>query len=784
MRNSINQLKKTDIKNKAASILSILCLLLLAFPVISISKDHNLLASTHQTNKHPFSEEPNYLMTTKLAANFLVKQSPQLKTSAGSLFNFLIGEGNEGISYLSGLGLASTGSELSQPSYFTATSGGLQLLPDKPAKEKTGGQITSFQLTASVSGKLPFTIGLGFKKGDVPSTPSLDIPDQQIIVKRRWNDGSVKHAIASGHIALSEKNPKLINVLRSSTSSSPIGKSLTATDIQRVNPQASVQFSGYETVNLSNLLAHPVRTWISGPEMVESHYHSAVANDPTLNVWFFVRLYKNGRIWIRTIVENGNMDDSRRSKSYVPTVIVGGAKIYDNGGNILTHYDHTRWCVEAWIGVDPQITPKHDTTYLIETKLVPNYWKRNPSEKAFKSLIQEYSPMDRGNLTDSMGRAGYQPQIGLLTKWDALYASSGDARAFRAALANASSLNSYPIVWRDAKTQFIVKPSDHPNFGLKTYQYRAGNNIWEMNHAPSEGYLAYLITGDYWYYETTLMHSSLVYLALNGGLTGLGVNRILVAETRGTAWNLRTLSQLVGIAPESDAVAADYQKLLANNMKHWKSVKDRLGGAGIGYLYERNVNLYDHGTIAPWMQHFFMQSLGMGSDLEPLPDMTIYNEVRDWLYRGVVGILGDSSGFCFNYGGSYKIKITDEGSKDPTTWFRDWRSVYVASFNNPACGNWLEGKGSQSAENASTGYWGNLLPAIAYAVDHGAPGALAAWSRLINAGNWSVLENSGFDVSPNWGIVPRAKKNDSRATDKLDNKRMSKLRTTCLKWRP
>jgi hypothetical protein len=66
----------------------------------------------------------------------------------------------------------------------------------------TKSSSSTFSLLASTTQTLaPFTIGLGFRKGDV-TTPVLDIPDHQIIVMRRWNDGSVKHAIASGHVSL------------------------------------------------------------------------------------------------------------------------------------------------------------------------------------------------------------------------------------------------------------------------------------------------------------------------------------------------------------------------------------------------------------------------------------------------------------------------------------------------------------------------------------------------------------------------------------------------------
>jgi hypothetical protein len=47
------------------------------------------------------------------------------------------------------------------------------------------------------------------------------------------------------------------------------------------------------------------------------------------------------------------------------------------------------------------------------------------------------------------------------------------------------------------------------------------------------------------------------------------------------------------------------------------------------------------------------------------------------------------------------------------------------------------------------------MPAIAYAVDHGDPDAVAAFARMTGASNWSTVENSGFDDLPIWGIVPR-----------------------------
>ena len=69
--------------------------------------------------------------------------------------------------------------------------------------------------------------------------------------------------------------------------------------------------------------------------MVEAHYRSAVGSDPNLVAWFHVRLYKNGRMWVRAIADNGWLDLANQDKTYVPTVTIGGAQVWNNGGASL-----------------------------------------------------------------------------------------------------------------------------------------------------------------------------------------------------------------------------------------------------------------------------------------------------------------------------------------------------------------------------------------------------------------------------------------------------------------
>jgi len=640
----------------------------------------------------------------------------------------------------------------------------------------------SLRLSSGAGGaNLPFTVGYAFPKGTIPNGTALTLNaasgtvSSQVLVKRQWNDNSVKHVVISGHIVapLSAGGTQDVTVVAGSAS----GTALTSTDILNAAPTASVQCGAIGTVTLGSLLASPFRTWLSGPEMVECHYHGVVGSDATLRVWFHVRLYKSGRLWIRAFCENGYVTNSVTGpsidKTYVPTVTIGGTLVYNNGGAALNHYGHTRWDAEGWIGGDPQITPQHNAAQLISTKLVPNYWQRNPSAGALNGLTLAYSPMQKGDWTQDMSNTGYQPQIGLLPLWDALYCTSGDSRAYRSVVANARSLNSYGIVWRDASdNERPTRPSVRPTWTMDGDSVGgepgcvAGPLNWDVGHHGSGGYLAYLITGDYYHLETLQHLCSAIYLCHSIN-RGQGVNRAMHDQTRGMAWSLRSIGQLAGIGP-SDSVTSDYAALLAGNMTILNNLRLIPGQNQLGTLFNNELatNVYGTGLVAPWQESFVVQTMGFLSEIDPLTDPSTLILVRDNYYKWPVGILGASGtgNYCFGLASSYNIKIADVVTGDLTLCYASWGLVFqnTYGFPNVSCSNTLQGGSGGDPLNASTGYWGNLLPAIAYAVDHGAAGADLAWARLTGATNWSSIVNCNppnsptFGDQPMWGIVPKS----------------------------
>ncbi|MBA3846127.1 MAG: hypothetical protein H0X45_05725, partial [Planctomycetes bacterium] len=302
-------------------------------------------------------------------------------------------------------------------------------------------------------------------------------------------------------------------------------------------------------------------------------------------------------------------------------------------------------------------------------------------------------------------------------------------------------------------------PSDRPDWSLFGSAGGGGNPPaagtlqWEAAHHGSGGFLAYLITGDYVHLETMEAQAATCYLSAGSGYgRGFGTARDFLGQTRGEAWSERTVGQLVGIGPSGDAIVEDYRAMLQNIGARWLAVAQTPGINRLGYLYDYDIASGAHSTtvgiVAPWQQHFWMQTLGAISDLEHFADMTTWNAFRDHLYTGVVGILGGAGTSEFGHAraAGYTMRIADTPTGDPGAWYDSWGMVYERSFGMPNAG----GDEMLGRSTIPTGYWGNLLPAIAYAVDDGAPGAAAAWARLTASSNWSTFAGSGFADTPLW----------------------------------
>jgi hypothetical protein len=164
--------------------------------------------------------------------------------------------------------------------------------------------------------------------------------------------------------------------------------------------------------------------------------------------------------------------------------------------------------------------------------------------------------------------------------------------------------------------------------------------------------------------------------------------------------------------------------------------------------------------IPTFMGYFHSQVMGYVWDLDVALSGAAKNAhkaCRDHFYKLPVGMLGDSAGYCYRAGPQYTAPLgTYDGNT--ITWDQTWAAVYARMV---AAGQIQSGLSCSAGGTIvsghfpeATSYGANLQPAIAYAVDHGAPGAAAAYARYSGASNYSTFVASQGNATQ-WAIVPR-----------------------------
>ena len=453
--------------------------------------------------------------------------------------------------------------------------------------------------SASGGSALPFTVGQALRQGDVPSgsTVVADQTNFQFVVKNRWPDGSAKFAIIAGRIDLAANQWKTIglSVANAPTSSTT---AVTTKDLAATGATASISFGSFGTASWNaGDWGTPTQTVVTGPEMSAFTYRKPIGSDAHLVAWLEVRTYKGGRVEVLPWIENGYLRVAGpTSKPGTATFTLGGTQRFSGSLALLNHQRAvlasgttlTHW----YGGTDPKVLPRHNTAYLMSTKLVPNYrGLTTSSSPVFDRLVTSYTPLAQANFQTDMGATGYDPAIGLLPEWDVAYLTSGgDPRAYRSVLVNGYAAGRYGIHYRDETTQRPLKFSSYPNLVLgdgsgvvaigasSKGQYTPANSgdsppTYDSPHHPSMGYMAYLLSGWNYFLEETQLLAATNFLKNNdtSRLFGKGVMETAVGAnaTRGAAWALRTLIQAATITPDGDPLRTELVNSVAENISYY-----------------------------------------------------------------------------------------------------------------------------------------------------------------------------------------------------------------------
>lgn len=608
----------------------------------------------------------------------------------------------------------------------------------------------------------------------------------QVVIKSTWPDGSARFAIVAGQADLQTSVPVALDftVEGAGTAAAPLDTS----DLRATGATASVGCGVFGSVQWANAdWDTPFVNWVSGPEMSSWIYRKPVGTDAHLVAWLEVRLWANGALEVLPWVENGYIRvTGPTSKAATYSFSLGGSQRFSAGID-LPHHTRTPLlsgtALSYWLDADPGVQAGHDTQYLQATRLVPTYMADTPAGASVVSnLPTTFEPLQRGNFVEPMGNGGYQPAIGLLPEWDVLYLTSTSTSTWAALQRNAYSAGRWAIHYRDENTNRPLRFSAYPNLSLNAstrgdYMPATTGTAaphWDIPHHPSVGAMAYLLTGRFFHLETLQFAATMNYLrGVDGGpyanrnfSDGIFRSDAGAYTVRGAGWALRTLAQAATLTPDDDLpLRTELLASLRANIEfnHAKYVAQANNPFGFVAPYGDAYGSPTDGKVteAPWQQDFYTAAIGYMLELRPaVPDSvtTMLTEFFQWKAKSVVGRLGgtDEGEWLYRDAAPYTVVVAFGDTPDWTggtgPWPSNWRAMYDATVGTST--DRTPGPLRGGNYPAVSSYWGNLQPAIAYAVQHEVPGAAEAYSRMTSAENWGALRDN-FNVTPVWSVVPR-----------------------------
>ncbi len=618
--------------------------------------------------------------------------------------------------------------------------------------------------------------------GDLPA--GRGIAGLQCSVVSTWPDGSARLTVVSGVVAA---NPGQWTRLALTTADPPVGRVLSTADLRaRLTDPVLIVASGIGQATWSGAdWDLPHRVWVSGPVMSSWIYRKALGSDAHVAAWLEVRLWADGSVEILPWVENGYVFvGGGRSVSATWTLSIGGS-VRETLAFDLPHHCRTPLISGAklshWLGADPSVTLKHDAGYMMATEMVPTFAAITAASDApVTRLPATYAPLQRGGYAAAMGTAGASEDIGLLPDWDVAYLTSTAPSTWAGLQRNAYSAGRYGIHFRDENTQQPIRFSQHPHLVVSsaaigdtgvsqtnTFANQGTGTVpplWRNSHHPALGYMAALVTGRFFHVETTQFCGTIPYLVNTSasshrdGAKGILQEKWAANQPRGAAWGVRSYLYALLVTPDADPLKPEFRSVIGENVA-FKHARHFVGTAKANRfgLLEQETDFgagYSQPFITPmWMSDFSVSVYGLMRCVKP--GLTGTNDTKlaeffDWHAQSIVGRTGTSGEIEYLYRdvGQYQISMAPVNFPDFATgagpFYAHWGEVWARTNLYQSMGGPKEiGDGSLRGDNGiiPNSYFANAIPALAYAVRWGVPGAREGWQRITAARNWPDFIN-------------------------------------------
>lgn len=658
----------------------------------------------------------------------------------------------------------------------------------------------------------------------------------QVDAKATYPDGSLRHAVLTVQVPnLAGRSKVPLEISRDKRPPSVgLPVSLAQLLATRYDASVSIDIDGQVyTASARPLLdaaasshdckpwGRPCTLWLSGPLVGEWIVSGPVRTasgrlNPDLRVSFDVRAYAGktphsiGHVRTDFILENTWAYSPQAQLQYTATLRSGSARYTSPA---LAQYAYTRWHRTLWWNdVEPGVYLQQDTHYIQDSMAVSRYEPLHPEEAFLASVRQSCAPLDHCDQTNAMGNPGAQAAIGPLPRWTAVYIIDPDVRAYRWMLANTDALGTYPVHFRDQATGWPLSIQKHPYVTILGWTYARGvakgksqhasdyrrdllpNCVkhspltikctdnwygtgdpytWSNAHQPAAGYVAYMVTGSYYYMEEMAFYASMSELEAGASYRGFSKGLIDHArsQVRGKAWVLRELVDAAWLLPDAYPLKAEFNADVRNSIADFNDrytnnpEANPLGMMNSGSLYALNGGMKNAGT--PWQHNFLTWSAGHAAEL----GFAGAGAFRNWLAKFEIGLMTDAMndpahGFCWLEASAYTIQVKDAAGH----WLPNYAAVYAATFpslvglkcNSPemvAAMGRLEKRPWQPGEmhgypTSSTGYPANFQTGLAAAVESGLPNAAQAW-RIFQSRSVKPKPPTGYEDFPNFALLPR-----------------------------
>ena len=560
---------------------------------------------------------------------------------------------------------------------------------------------------------------------------------------------------------------------------------------------------------------------------------------PIFEAWFYPQ---GNRVEAGYTVENvwagSTTTNSMRDQTYSFALVSGQTTPTTHFTQAsFIHIGRSRWYRHFWVGnnTPPAIRIDHNLAYMVQTKVIPNYNTALVLDNALVSAEFSGAPTgpqpvtSSGNIPKDMNAGGAADTIGLMAKGETMYLMTmgADDRMLTVVLGNADQTGRVPFHYRESDTNLFfdagnsvnafarvpsvnARPmedwgigfnSDYNNncSGANTKTLNLGNvtaDGWDTNgmdssHWPEMGFVAYLITGKYYFMEETEMAGAYM-LGWSGGCPGArrsGAFGILNEPQpgRGVAWAFRAVTHAWLSSPDASPEQAYFSDKLENTIAAFEGKQaitisdpsrlaawtlgtqdqDSKGPSPLHFWYGGEAQFIESpmrtdGFLAaawsPWEESYLLCTFGMARDagLVHAGDLLAWGANR-WFHLALdttnvnniylVGTyrfptkLAATNSWVTNYS-DYKTAFLGNGGGLPTSWTSNWSCNYAPDDD-------------KRYEGLAT--LGFLYP---YTAD-GFSGQ-NAWNTVYQS-MWNTSGclpadyQSGANASPKWAILARTK---------------------------